>query len=460
MSDTRMKLSVQTRMVVLGVAVGLMGGLIIYATVRSDKQASRARATLGQMDVESFRIADRFKDQLRLANDRMRRYASTADDRAWQDYLQAAEELKEWLAGEKLRLSTAREFDLLRSLNAAHVAYLRKAQDLRARMIASGESGASLAEFNDFFERARAYSDLGQDLARAHFDSRNEVLANVSGTLTQLRLMVFWLVCLLFAFGLGLAAVVYRDLIAPLRVRLAETQVIAQRNEKLASLGFLAAGVAHEIRNPLTAIKTALFLQQKKLHPDSSDQVEFQMVEREILRLEQIVNQFLRFGSPAPPEPVELAADAPLRDVQTLLSPSLARADIALIREEGNPLRIRVDAAQIKQVLINLVQNAADSIGRNGTITLRARSDYRILNDGETPVVVLEVQDTGRGIAPEVEKRLFDPFFSTKDHGTGLGLSIASRLVQMNKGSLQYRTQLNRGTTFGIVLPQIAGNGN
>jgi signal transduction histidine kinase len=133
----------------------------------------------------------------------------------------------------------------------------------------------------------------------------------------------------------------------------------------------------------------------------------------------------------------------------------LAKSDIRLVRESGPALPIRVDAGQIQQVLINLVQNAADSIGRSGTIGLRARPGRKRLANGETDVVILEVSDTGKGMSPEVQKRLFDPFFTTKDKGTGLGLSIAARMVEMNGGLLQFQTQLNRGSTFGIVLPRV-----
>ena len=87
---------------------------------------------------------------------------------------------------------------------------------------------------------------------------------------------------------------------------------------------------------------------------------------------------------------------------------------------------------------------------------MRARLDTKRLADRPTEVVILEVADTGKGIPPEVQKRLFDPFFTTKDSGTGLGLSIAARIVEKHGGALQYQTQLNRGTTFGIVLPRRA----
>ena len=87
-------------------------------------------------------------------------------------------------------------------------------------------------------------------------------------------------------------------------------------------------------------------------------------------------------------------------------------------------------------------------------VTLRARLDSKRLADRVSEVVILEVADTGKGIPPEVEKRLFDPFFTTKDAGTGLGLAIAARIVEKHGGALQYQTQPNRGTTFGIVLPR------
>jgi signal transduction histidine kinase len=198
-----------------------------------------------------------------------------------------------------------------------------------------------------------------------------------------------------------------------------------------------------------------LFTQQKKLPPGSPEQADAQVVEREILRLERIVSDFLKFARPADPEPVAMAADLLLLEVKLLFTPLLAGQHIQVNLEPAAPLHVQVDPAQMKQVLINLVQNAADSIGREGTITLRARAARKTLPNGEKNAVVLEVTDTGKGIPVEVQKRLFDPFFTTKDNGTGLGLSIAARIVQKHGGLLQYQTRVNQGTTFDIVLPQV-----
>ena len=227
------------------------------------------------------------------------------------------------------------------------------------------------------------------------------------------------------------------------------------RSEKLASLGLLAAGVAHEIRNPLTAIKAAIFLQLKKAPPGSQDRADLDLVSGEITRLEHIVRDFLQLAHPREPQLVTTLADQPLRQVQKLLAPQLAKVNVRLILEASPPAHIRIDPEQIEQVLINLVQNAAEAIGHDGTITLRARQDTRPLAGSATKVVVLEVSDTGPGIPPEVEKRLFDPFFTTKRGGTGLGLSIGARIVEQHGGAVQCQTQPRRGTTFAIVLPRV-----
>ena len=239
----------------------------------------------------------------------------------------------------------------------------------------------------------------------------------------------------------------------PLRLKLVESRAIIERQEKLASLGVLAAGVAHEIRNPLTAVKARLFTQQKTLDPGSPAYEDTRVIGKEIDRLERIVRNVLQFARPPEPNLVMLPADVPLREAAELMGPQLEKSGIQLRLEELTTESLRGDLQQLKQVLINLIQNAADSIGRNGTITLRARRGNERLNGSARPVIILEVEDTGKGISADVQKRLFDPFFSTKDGGTGLGLALAARIVQKHGGALQFRTRLNYGTTFGVLLP-------
>jgi len=444
------------RLAALGVAAGLMGVLIVLATVLSQRQAGELRVQLQTVDSESAGISEHFKDSLREVNNVRLHYTMSHDPAAWQQFLKAGHELDLWLEQQAPKLNTGRELEALRQVKTAYDDYIAAARQLHLRDQTNRAPADVLAEFSNFRAQSQHLFDLGQALARAHYESRDQVLARANATLGQLRVSVLTLVALLFLCGVALAVLAYRDLIIPLRVKLVESQSLAERHEKLASLGLLAAGVAHEIRNPLTAIKAAVFIQQKKFAPGSPEAADAALVQREILRLERIVTEFLQFARPAEPELATIPSDQPLKEVQSLLGPALARNNIRLSLEDSAPLPVKVDGEQMKQVLINLVQNAADSIGRDGAITLRARADRKPLGHGETDVVILEVADTGPGITPDVEKRLFDPFFTTKPDGTGLGLSIAACIVQKHGGALQYQTQLNHGTTFGIILPRAA----
>ncbi len=444
------------RLTALGIAAALLGVLIALASFLSQRQSGLLRRQLAQVDSESASISEHFKDSLREVNTIRLRYIMDGDPAAWEQFQKSSHDLSDWLNSQTPSLTTSREKELLRDVKTAYFDYL----DVSRQMYQISQTNRQPADILNEFTNSRAQSqhlfDLGQSLARAHSESRNLVLAQASTTLNQLRQSVLALVGLLYLFGIALAALAYRDLVVPLRAKLVETQSLAERHEKLASLGMLAAGVAHEIRNPLTAIKAAVFIQQKKFTPGSQEAADSALVQREISRLERIVTEFLQFARPSEPELASMQSDQPLREVQSLLGPSLARQNIRLLVEDSSPMPVKVDGEQMKQVLINLVQNAADSIGHDGAITLRARPDRIPLGNGETDVVVLEVADTGQGIAPDVEKRLFDPFFTTKPEGTGLGLSIAACIIQKHGGALQYQTRVNHGTTFGVILPRAA----
>jgi signal transduction histidine kinase len=216
----------------------------------------------------------------------------------------------------------------------------------------------------------------------------------------------------------------------------------------------LAAGVAHEIRNPLTAIKFRLHSLKKHLPGAGADDEDAGVIGSEITRLERIVRDFLQFARPSEPELTVMPVQRLFEEVRGLLGVPLKKAAIELKVEPANGAWVRADAQQLKQVLINLVQNSADSIGRNGVIILRVRNGSGSAPRDRGQAVILEVADNGKGIPPEVRKRLFDPFFTTKEGGTGLGLPIAARIVEKHGGELRYQTELRRGTTFSVILPR------
>jgi signal transduction histidine kinase len=294
---------------------------------------------------------------------------------------------------------------------------------------------------------------LGYDLANAHRAATVQLVGESQKSLTLLQQVIFVALALLLVVAAWIVTIFYREMIASLQLKLVETRALTERQEKLASLGVLAAGVAHEIRNPLTAIKARLFTLNKTIGTTPAAVEDANVIAREINRLEHIVRDVLSFARPNEPKQQLVSAVARLRDVSDLMRTQLSGANIDLIVENAANPTIQGDPDQLKQVLLNLVQNAGDSIGEDGKIVLRVEIERANLHGHLGNVAILEVEDTGKGISAEVQKRLFDPFYTTKPAGNGLGLSIAARIIERHGGAFRYKTEVGRGTTFSILLP-------
>jgi signal transduction histidine kinase len=431
-----------------------MIAIIAGAAHNAWRRGGDLRERLTAVQLQSFRIADHIQEKILELNNSVLRYGAYHDTNAWVHFQIVSKELDGWIDAQREVLSTERERQFLDLINTNYDYYMSAARDIEDRVESSAPGSLGLKDFADFEKQSQRLLKLGFVLADAHRASMDNFLDDSKQSLAYLRFLLLTSLALLLMAGAGLAVMVYGELIAPLRVRLVESQAIMERQEKLASLGMLAAGVAHEIRNPLTAIKTWLFMQQKHFQAGSPERAEADVITNEISRLERIVKDVLLLARPSEPDFAIVPAEKPLLQVQSLLAQQLQKSNIKLELEDSTAASIRVDLQQIQQVLINLIQNAAESIEHDGTVTLRTRLGAKRLPEHMGEVVILEVADTGKGIPAQVEKRLFDPFFTTKDSGTGLGLSIAARIVEKHGGALQYQTQLNRGTTFGIVLPR------
>ncbi len=449
-----MNFGIPFRLTVLGLGVALMGTLIVLIMLSSQRQVLELQSRLSNVGSESSGIIDQFEESLGKLNSAMLRYGTDHDPMVWQNSLIASHELEVWISEQNTILQAPAEKDLLQQIETAYASYLQASWDFHAKVESLGGRSASLTDFARVRERSRQLFSLGQALARTHYSSHNELLQHAHQSLEHLYFSVLALLALLFVFGIALAVGVYRYLIAPLRVRLVRTQDFAVLHENLASLGLLASDVAHEVRNPLTTIKIGLSFQKNKFQPGTSERADAEVVEREIVRLEHILDDFLALTRPAAPKLTMLKLGTFLQELRDFFTPQLAGINIQLITEVLAPMQVRADAAQLKQAVISLVQNAANSIGRNGSITLRVRPDRKLLAGSEIDVAILEVADTGKGIPPEVEEKIFQPFFTTKKDGTGLGLSIAAQIVKKHGGELQYQTRINRGTIFSIILPR------
>ncbi len=443
------------RLVAFILAIAAMVILIAWTGHSSWQRTGALSDKLTAVQLESFRIADHLQKEILELNNVVLRYGIYHDSNDWASFGITSTNLDRWIDEQRPELSTEKEKEILDLINTNYDFYMAAARELDAKVRTNAQSTIHVSEFANFEAQSQQLLSLGFQLATAHRESMDSFLATSKKSLNYLRFLLLASLALLLLSAGGLSVVVYRDLIAPLRVKLVESQALVERHEKLASLGMLAAGVAHEIRNPLTAIKAWLFIQQKHLSQESAEYEDAQVIADEITRLERIVKDVLLFARPSEPHFVNVPITQVLREVQTLLAPQLEKSNIRLAYENSVSAQVRVDTQQIKQVLINLIQNAAESIGHDGSVTLRARLDSARLGERITDAVIIEVSDTGSGISPEVEKRLFDPFFTTKETGTGLGLSIAARIVEKHGGALQYQTQVNRGTTFGVVMPRV-----
>jgi signal transduction histidine kinase len=440
-----MNIPVARQLLLLGAALTFLALLIGWSAFVSWREIRELRGGFTTTQLESFRIADQLQAGLLKLDSRLRKYADGRRPEDWRSFEDESRRMDAWIDQQKTALTTPEEKAILSEINAAYDDYLAAASEIAA-------GAASFDKFKVEAAEERLIT-LGLKLANAHREALGRFVASMQQSLALLQAVIFTALLALVVLATWAAAVVYREMIAPLRVKLIESQALVERHEKLASLGVLAAGVAHEIRNPLTAIKARLYTQQKALAPGSRERADAEFIGKEIDRLEKIVSDFLRFARPVEPERVPLSPANLLHEVRQLMAPQLRESRIDLAVERAVETKLLGDPEQLKQVLINLVQNSAEAFRTGGTIKLRAVEGRIALGGRMREVVIIEVEDNGTGIPPEVQKRLFDPFFTTKQSGTGLGLSIAARIVEKHAGALRVQTAVNRGTTFGVVLP-------
>lgn len=441
------------RLTELVLAVAAIGAALLWAERTAWRQISTLRAEMSGRQTDRFRSAD----ELRAAVMRIHEF--------WrQSVAQPNATLPVWIATEDstfnhlaaIHLGAASspvERQLIMDIEAAFEKYLDDIRSSFEGAQASGETRPTQAILNNVEMDRERLLELSEQLTAANRSSAERFMSDANALLTSLQRFLFASLVGLLVCGGSIIALIYRRTVAQLRHTLTENRVIIERQEKLASLGVFATGIAHEIRNPLTAIKVRLFTLKSSHKPGSSEHEDLEVIRTEIDRLERIVRDFLQFARPSDPEMQTMPVARLLHSAHDLLKSVLAGKGITLELDIRTDEPVRVDFDKMKQVLINFVQNGADSTGPGGTVTLRTRMDRQPLNGQTTNVVVIDICDTGKGMPPEVQKRLFDPFFTTKEKGTGLGLPIAARIVEKHGGIIQYKTELNRGTTFSIVLP-------
>lgn len=229
------------------------------------------------------------------------------------------------------------------------------------------------------------------------------------------------------------------------------------RIQRLAELGALLAGFAHEIRNPLSTIGLNLQLvledfKDAETTRDKRTQKRVATVEKEVRRLQKILEDFLSFARAPEPKPVPVDLNEKLQQVVEFHAPALLERGVRLrfFPTAGLP-EVAADWDHLQGALVNLVRNAGEATPSGGEVLVSTAFD------GDA--VLVRVTDTGPGIPPEVQARMFEPYFSTKKHGTGLGLQIVKRVVEEHGGDVTFRSDPGKGTQFTIRLPQRGARG-
>ncbi|MEI6166135.1 MAG: ATP-binding protein [bacterium] len=236
--------------------------------------------------------------------------------------------------------------------------------------------------------------------------------------------------------------------------KLAEMRFQLLQSGKLASIGRLAAGVAHEINNPLTGVLTYSSFLQKRTRDQPEIQKDLDVIVRETKRCREIVKGLLDFSRQSPPKITLVDIHQTIERTLAVAANQLALSHVTLVKEFcADALRVQADENQMQQVFLNLIVNAIDAIGPDGgTLTIGSHLGVK----DEQPYLEVTVKDTGCGIPAENLNKIFEPFYSTKDQrGTGLGLSIIWGILDNHHGRITVQSEPGKGTMFTITLPAV-----
>ena len=238
-----------------------------------------------------------------------------------------------------------------------------------------------------------------------------------------------------------------------------ELEAAVRQADRLSTLGTLAAGLAHEVKNPLGGIKGAAQLLERELTVDSDLRGYTRVMIRETERIDRIIRELLDLASPRGLKLRPVNLHKVLGDILLLQKQAVGNRDISFIKQFDPSIPdIMADEEMVTRLLLNLIRNAIDAMGESGCLTVVSRvlSDYHMSqNERRSRMVVIEVCDDGPGIPPEDLENIWTPFFSNKSGGTGLGLTICHKIVAEHRGMIKVESDQGHGTKFTVLLPLV-----
>jgi len=230
-----------------------------------------------------------------------------------------------------------------------------------------------------------------------------------------------------------------------------------RRSDRLGTLGTLAAGLAHEIKNPLGGIKGSAQLLQEELDKDERLTEYTGIIIRETERVNRLIEELLDFAKPRKLYLRPMNIHKTVDDTLFLMSETIKEKVISVYKEFDPSLPlIKGDKERLSQVLLNIIKNSVEALDKGGWLMVSTRivTEYQMVEKRERKgVIVVEVSDSGKGISQEAMERLFTPFFSTKERGTGLGLAISHRIIKEHGGNIKIKSKIGEGTTVSVSLP-------
>ena len=237
---------------------------------------------------------------------------------------------------------------------------------------------------------------------------------------------------------------------ARLHEEIKESEQKVMESKRLAAIGQLSANIAHEIRNPLSAIKTNIQILSKNLNLQGFDKRRLEIASGEILRLDRILEDTLDFAAPVKVNSVDHDVREVIDKCILLLSDKIEAANIVIVRKMAKSTpTLAMDYEKMQQAVLNLILNAIDAMPNGGTLELAAGFSMRL---GQKAIRV-EIKDSGRGIPPENMGKIFEPFFSTKTKGAGLGLPNVKKIIEAHNGRIQVTSRPHRGVRIRLLLP-------
>lgn len=226
---------------------------------------------------------------------------------------------------------------------------------------------------------------------------------------------------------------------------------LLEKTSKLAAVGKIAPVIAHEIRNPLTAIKMLIYSMMQEPGVSEEKEVDYKIIAQEINRVEGFLQNFLKYARPTKPQMQQIDIVHVIRETMHLMQPKIVQNNITLTEQyESESLQLLADPDMIRQVLMNLVLNALEAMGTEGRLVVATRVSE---NKESGNVFEISLSDTGSGIPDDIRDSLFDPFVKGKDQGVGLGLSISQRIAELHQGWISAENNAAKGSVFTIHLP-------